>query len=184
MAFLCDGGPFDQQNCTCDDYACFGGRGDDYDPLPIETPGGVCPYGTCRKNPFNSCPSNPCTRKFIWTPIPFTEFINPATLVFIARDIPVNEQPGPAAAPQQDVALQIVTTVRMPPSFEPPTPTYKCKGGLYDGQEYRSLVGCKAQCETAAGRCNPTRYQVAIGDKVCFKVRAISLEPEATINIL
>ena len=110
FAFVCVGGNNDGVNCTCNDYACYGGRGDEYNPLPLETPGGapdsstmdqdtllslsVCPYGTCRKNPLNSCPSNPCTRTFLWTPIPFTEFINPATLIFFARDIPVNELPG------------------------------------------------------------------------------------------
>ena len=96
----------------------------------------------------------------------------------------MDHQIGEAAAPQKDKALQITTTVRMPPQFEPPTPVYTCKGGQYDGNEYKSLPGCQSTCEKSFGQCMPTRYQVAIGDKVCFTVRAISLEPESTINIL
>ena len=170
-AFVCDGGPRDDANCTCNDFAC--------------TAPAVCPVGQCSRNPLNSCPSNPCTRVFVWTPIPFTEFLNPATLIFIARDIPVNELPGPVAQPRTDVPLQISTTVRMPPQFEPPTPVYYCRGGLYDGLAYKSLVGCQTVCEAEGrGKCVPTRFEVVIGETVCFKVRAISLEPDSTIKIL
>lgn len=171
VAFICDGGPSEEANCTCNDRACSDLT--------------VCPFGTCTQNPLNGCPSNPCTRTLVWTPIPFTEFLNPATLIFIARDLPVNELPGPVSAPRQDVPLQIVTFVRMPPQFEAPTPEYLCEGGLYSGTKYKSLAGCANTCEKAGGgRCKPTRYEVAIGDQVCFTVRAISLEPDSTIEIL
>ena len=170
FAFVCDGGPKDQMNCTCRDAACSAST--------------VCPFGTCSSNPLNGCPANPCTRTLIWTPIPFTEFINPATLIFIARDIPINELPGSPAPPQQDVPLQIVTTVRMPPQFEPPTPYYNCKGGLYDGSQYKSLIACQTTCEANGGKCLPTRFTMAIGETLCFTVRAVSLEPDSTIQIL
>ena len=170
-AFVCDGGPRDELNCTCNDFACKSNM--------------VCPFGSCSRNPSNSCPSNPCTRTFIWTPIPFTEFFNPATLIFVARDIPVNELPGEIAAPQRDVALQIITTVRMPPQYEAPTPAYTCHGGLYDGAQYKSLRGCQAVCEDEGGGiCKPKSFTVAIGETVCFTVRAISMEPDSTIDIL
>ncbi len=169
-AFVCDGGPKDKVNCTCRDFAC--------------TAPAVCPFGTCSRNPLNGCPANPCTRTFIWTPIPFTEFLNPATLIFIARDITINELPGAAALPQQDVPLQIVTTVRMPPQFEPPTPYYNCQGGLYDGSQYKSLKACETTCEANGGKCMPKRFTMAIGETLCFTVRAISLEPDSTITIL
>jgi len=170
-AFVCEDGPRDNLNCTCNDFACKSST--------------VCPFGTCSRNLKNGCPSNPCTRVFIWTPLPFTEFFNPATLIFVARDIPINELPGELAAPQKDVPLQIVTTVRTPPQYEPPTPAYTCNGGLYDGATYKSLRGCQAVCEEEGGGiCKPKSFTVAIGETVCFTVRAISMEPDSTIEIL
>ena len=85
----------------------------------------------------------------------------------------------------QDTALQIVTVVRMPPQFDRPTPEYNCVGGLYDKTKYRSLIGCQSVCEAeGSGMCKPTRYNVVIGGQICFTVRAISLEPDSTIEIL
>jgi len=167
-AFICSGGSNDGLNCTAND-------------LPVQA---GCPGGTCIANPDNGCPGNPCTRIFRWTPSLFIEFANPATLIFIARDIPTNELPAPPADPQQAPQVEITVLVRMPPTFEPPTPRYTCRGGALDGETFSGPTSCSAQCEVVGGECKLPRFEIELGDSLTFTVRASGKEPGATIEIL
>lgn len=167
-SFICSGGVYDTLNCTYNDA-----------PAPS-----ACPGGTCVANPDNGCPSNPCTRIFRWTPSLFIEFANPATLIFIARDIPTNELPATVALSQQARQVEIRVLVRMPPSFEPPTPRYTCEGGPEAGRTFSGQTSCAAQCESVGGVCRLPRFEIELGDTLSFTVRASGKEPGATIEIL